>query len=483
MTKARAFDVELEDDFHELPADSFLYNRGGPWPQPSANHPQGEVPGVLHLPFIETFNWWKKVGSRYVKDLIFYSPLALTKAIFQNGLKNIDDNTFVDFFTNTCYAKYLTPELTNNIRTLFRDYIFEGKNYYVVDFSAMSLLKPIKGMHCEKSIILFEVTRKGIQLKAINLKNYVVDSSDGDLWMLAKFVAMQGASNHINVAEHPKLHFPMDAINAITKTAMPIDHILFQLLIPHFEITLKLNYQVLNNPTSLLENKWWMIYGPFPATSESLRDLTVVGYCGIKGNPAYKKYQYPMNGPKKIYSDMGVFHESYYKAYYVFTKNILGAIPKKDKFVTNWANYIHQWMPSFPNGEDIWENDNLIKAVSVLIWDLTLGHATDHRTYSEIPFFFNPMRLRVGSPDFKDPKFKLKLSKAVSVIDQTKWIMANRLFYQTWNISNLMDVEYGFNQGLNKYVVAFKNELKEIEKNLSTRNYMPVDEIPASIQY
>lgn len=488
MMKARAFDVELEEDFHELPPDSFLYNRCGPWPQPSANHPLGEVPGVLHLPFVETFNWWKKVGSRYLKDLVFYTPVAFIKALLQNGLKDFDDSTFVDFFTNTAYAKYLTPELSQNIRTLFRDYIREGGTYYVVDFSAMSLLKPVAGLHCEKSIVLFEVLKNGsreeLQLKAINLRNYVVDSSDGDLWKLAKFVAMQGASNHINVAEHPKLHFPMDAINAITKTAMPIDHVLFQLLIPHFEITLKLNYQVLNNPTSLLENKWWMIYGPFPATSETLRDLTVVGYCGIKGNPAYKKYQYPMNGPKKIYSDMGIFHESYYKAYYEFTKNILDAVPKNDNFVTNWANYIHQWMPSFPNGKEIWEKDNLIKAVAVLIWDLTLGHATDHRTYSEIPVYHNPMRLRVGSPVFRDAKFKLNLAKAVTVIDQTKWIMANRLFYQTWNISNLMDVDYGFSQeDLNKHVVSFKKELKEIEKNLATKNYMPVDEIPTSIQY
>jgi hypothetical protein len=78
---------ELEKEFKELPPESFLYDRRGPWPQPSANHPFGEVKAVLHLPFSETFNWWKKVGFRYIKDLMFYTPVAFFKSIQQNGLK------------------------------------------------------------------------------------------------------------------------------------------------------------------------------------------------------------------------------------------------------------------------------------------------------------------------------------------------------------------------------------------------------------
>lgn len=474
----------MEKEYEELPPESFLYDRRGPWPQPSPNHPYGEVKSVLHIPFSESFDWWLRVGSRYVKDLMIYTPIAVIQAFNFGGLRALSDEQLAEFFYHSCYAKYLTVDLSEYVLVLFREYINKDKTYLVVDFSAMDLLEPIDGQHCEKSITLFEKTVEGIRPVAINLKDYVVDSSDGDLWMLAKFIAMQGASNHINVAEHPKLHFPMDAINAITKTAVPMDHILFQLLIPHFEITLKLNYQVLNNPTSLLENKWWMIYGPFPAKSETMRDLMVVGYCGIKGNPAYNKYEYPMNGPKKIYSDFGLFHESFYPAYYEFAKTILSEIPANDKFVTNWADYIHKEMPSFPNGIEIWKENNLIKAVAVLLWDLTLGHAADHKTYSEMPIYWNPMRLRIGSPGYKNPDFKFDLKAAVSLIDQTKWIMANRLFYKPWNIKNLMEVDYGFNLPKLKISVRhFKNQLKQIEKNLKTRNYMPVDEIPVSIQY
>ena len=485
MGTARKFDqFELEEEINELPPESFLYNRSGPWPQPSANHPLGEVPAVLHLPFSETFNWWMKVGSRYLKDLVFYTPRALWKAFTFGGLKKMSDEEFTNYFFESCYAKYLTDELSFNVRKVFAAYIDKSKTYYVVDFSAMELLKPVGELHCEKSMTLFEVSGSSAYPIAINLRDYVVDRTDGDLWELGKYVAMQGASNHINVAEHPKLHFPMDAINAVTKTAVPMDHILFQLLIPHFEITLKLDYQVLNNPTSLLENKWWMIYGPFPATSESLRDLMVVGYCGIKGNPSYPKYSYPLNGPKKVHSNFGKFHEAYYPAYLEFAKNILKEIPRGDHYVTLWANYIHQFMPSFPDGNAIWERDNLAKAVAVLLWDLTLGHATDHKTYSEMPIYHNPMRLRVPSPEYKNPNFKLNLKKAVSLLDQTKWIMANRLFYQPWNINNLMDVQYGFQLPiLNQHAEQFKMKMREIEQTLPTPNFMPVEEIPVSIQY
>lgn len=478
------YEFELEADFDDLPAENFLYNRSGPWPQPSANHPLGTVPGVLHLPFSETFEWWMKVGSRYVKDLFVYTPVAVMKAISYNGLMELSDEQLVNYFLHTCYAKYLTRELSVETITLFQNYLKENCEYMIADFSAMALLKPVEGVHCEKSVALFQVKNKDVVLVAINLRDYIVDPTDGDLWSLAKYIVMQGASSHINVAEHPKLHFPMDAINAITKTAVPTKHILFQLLIPHLEVTLKLNYQVLNNPTSLLQNKWWMVYAPFPATADSMRDLMVVGYCGIKGNPAYKRFSYPMNGPKKVLSDFGTFHEEYYKAYYAFAERVLAEIPVYDKFVTQWANYIHQMMPSFPDGNEIWKGDNLARAVGVLLWDLTIGHAADHRTYSEIPVYHNPMRLRLASPQYKNPDFRLDRKKAVSIMDQAKWIMADRLFYQTWNVSNLMEVSYGFNlPALQSAVTVFKSQLKDIEKNLKTRNYLPVDEIPASIQY
>ena len=484
MSKKVLNDYQLEIEYQNLSSDSFLYDRLGPWPQPSANHPFGEVPGVLHLPFIESLNWWKKIGLRFLKDLVLYTPVAIIEAFKNNGLHFLSDKQMAEYFWHTCYAKYLTSEISDFNKSLFSEYFTPGKSYFIVDFTAQELLDPIANQHCEKSITLFEISVNFIKPVAINLKNFIVNPNDGDLWLLAKYIVMQGASNHINLEEHPKLHFPMDPINAITKTSVPKNHILFQLIYPHLEISLKLNYQVLNNPTSLLANKSWMIYGPFPATSSSLRDLVVVGYSGIKGNPSYNKYEFPINGPKKVSTPFGTFHDSYYPAYYEFANNILSQIPKQDRFVTNWANYINQQIPSFPNGIDIWKEDTLVKAVAVILWDVTLGHAVDHKTYSEIPVYHNPMRMRTACPQNKDKDFKLNLSASVSIIDQAKWIMANRLFYKPWNIANLVKVNYGFqNPILDESVENFRKKLKQIENKLIVKNLMPVDEIPSSIQY
>ena len=484
MTRKQLTDYELELEYQNLLPDDFMYERLGPWPQPSANHPFGEVPAVLHVPFIETFNWWKKVGSRFLKDLIFYTPVALFRAWSDSGLKKLTDEQMSNYFWHTCYAKYLTSEISNSNQALFKLFIKPDKKYFIVNFLAQELLDPIVGQHCEKTISLFESTGDFIKPIAINVKDYIVEPTDGDLWMMAKFIVMQGASTHINVCEHPKLHFPMDPINAITKSSLPKKHILFQLIYPHLEITLKLNYQVLNNKTSLLANKFWMIYAPFPATSHSLRELLVVGYSGLKGNPSYNKYVYPVDGPIKVETPFGTFHESYYKVYYEFAKDILSEIPKHDRFVTKWASYIHQQISSFPNETEIWKDDTFIKVVAVLLWDITLGHAVDHKTYSEIPIYYNPMRMRIACPKTRDLNFKFDLKKAVSILDQTKWIMANRLFYKPWNIANMIDVDYAFQKPiLNEYVDKFRTALKVVEKNLTTPNYMPVDEIPSSIQY
>lgn len=484
MALKKLADFVKEIDFENLDPKDFLYKRLGPWPQPSANHPVGEVPGVLHIPFRECFHWWWSVGSRYIRDMFLYFPVAFVRALFQEGLHELEDDVMADLIYHTCYSKYLCAEISDDLKKLFKDYMVDGKEYLIIDFSAMEICEPLKGLHCEKSISLYERLDKGIKPVAINLRDYVVDPTCGDLWKLAKFVVMQGASVFINVVEHPKLHFPMDPINAITKTAIPKNHLLFQLIYPHLEITLKLNYQVLNNPISLLVQKNWMDYAPFPATSKTLRDLVVIGYSGVPGNPAYKKYEYPLNGPRKVYSDFGTFHDLYYPAYYNLAKDVLSKVEKNDRFITRWADYIHGFMPSFPDGKQIWEGDTLYKVVGVLLWDLTLGHAADHYTYSQIPVYHNPMRLRVESPEYKTLGFKLDLKNAVTIMDQTKWMIANRLFYQTWNIKNMMEVDYGFKlPELNEAVLKFRAEMKKIEANLPTRNYMPVDKIPSSIQY
>lgn len=481
-------DFILEGSYNNLPPDDFLYDRKGPWPQPSPNHPFGEAAAVLHIPFVEVLDWWLKIGSRYVFQWFFTWPCSMLRSLKWGGLSPVSDEEFSNYFYHSSYAKFLTKEMNVDQKKMFSPVLNAsenaGKNYLLVDFVGMKILKPIKGVYTEACMVLFEEKADRIVPVAINLRDYLVYPKDGDLWMLGKFVALMGAGNHIVVATHPRLHFPMDSINAITKSAVPMSHKLFKLIIPHTELTLKLNYQVLNNPISLLQNKSWMVYAPFPASGESMRDLVVLGYHGIKDNFCYPKYFFPLSGPQKVYSSYGTFHEQYYKVYFDFVKEVLSDIKMGDEIVTAWANYIHMEIPSFPNGEMIWKDDNFYHAVASYIWDVSLGHAADHKTYAEIPLNKNPMRIRIPSPEKKDASFKLNLKKVVSFMDQTKLDMGNKLFFKPVNVSTLVNVDYPFTSEKDKKSVKkFLDNLKEVEKSLKMPNYMPVDEIPVSIQY
>ena len=52
-------------------------------------------------------------------------------------------------------------------------------------------------------------------------------------WSLAKAYALQGVAHHALFVVHPTLHFPMNSVNAITKSAVPMIRPLFQALLPH----------------------------------------------------------------------------------------------------------------------------------------------------------------------------------------------------------------------------------------------------------
>lgn len=136
---------------------------------------------------------------------------------------------------------------------------------------------------------------------------------------------------------HPLQHFPLDSINAITKTALPKKHTLFKLLYPHLRFTLALENAVLNFKMSLLhDDKWWKTYAPFPGAYDSIRDLLVEGYRGIHNNDSYPPYTYPRR-PPKIFSGYGKFLDAYYETIYNFVLEVVNTIPKGDKHVKNWA--------------------------------------------------------------------------------------------------------------------------------------------------
>ena len=269
-----------------IPSGKFLYNRQGPWPQPAPNHPFGMSPAVVHIPQSEKtdFNW--HVGLRYAKQIIFGVPASLWVGC-TTDVRDTTEEEFNQLFYNTLFSKMLNPKLDPSDLIAFKSVIKSGESYYKVDLSVMDHVLPYPGQYTAPCIGLFRKIKDGIVAEAIHINNILIKNTDGEAYELAKHYLIQGASNVTTLTIHPLLHLPFDAINAITKTALPKEHILFKLIYPHCRFSLELNRTVTLSKESILRNWKDQVYGCYPGPSRGLQDLFVAGYNGLEGNSSY----------------------------------------------------------------------------------------------------------------------------------------------------------------------------------------------------
>jgi hypothetical protein len=240
--------------YKELKPKDFLYGRMGPWPQPSPAHPLGEAPAVLHIPKKEWIDWWLNIGTRYMITLM-YTPIAYIKGLISPGLKEVSDTEFLNTLTDSMMSKFITPKLDETDKENFAQYLSERDGeIFIVDLESVKVVKPYKGQYISGTKTLLERKNNKYSLIAIfiDATNTVLNPQDGDAWELAKYYVLQGAALAATLVVHPLLHFPLDSINAITKTALPKNHILFKLLSPHFRFTLPLENAVLTFKSSVV---------------------------------------------------------------------------------------------------------------------------------------------------------------------------------------------------------------------------------------
>lgn len=78
-------------------------------------------------------------------------------------------------------------------------------------------------------------------LESISNGEHTARPGDGGPWELGKLLAMTGAHYRIKFETHPNLHFPLDALAAITRRHFSPDSVLRQLLEPHLRFTQTVN--------------------------------------------------------------------------------------------------------------------------------------------------------------------------------------------------------------------------------------------------
>ena len=201
---------------------------------------------------------------------------------------------------------------------------------------------------------------------------------------------------------HPLVHFPMDSINAITKSALPKNHLIFQLIYPHLRFTLYLEKAVLTFKSSILQSKWWIPYAPYPGPYESVRKLLAQGYRGIEDNKNYQPFKYSFT-PTIVVGQYGEFQQAYYTIIKNFVEKILTELDESEIFyLAKWGDYIHPWVPGFPTGRELVRDQELLsKTVAFFIYDVSVAHTVDHYNFGRMNFRKIPLRLRVPPPDHK----------------------------------------------------------------------------------
>ena len=475
----------------DLPPDQFLYGRLGPWPQPAPAYPMTRPPEVLNIPTPESVAWWEWIGSRLIKTYLEEKILAPFAA--QTDLTYLlpTDKEFVRIMTQTVYGRYLRNEA--------------GTTSWFSDFSAMELIDPLPGTYCAPVACRFLLEGSVFScvsitfLKTATRTEILVVRPADTAWNLAKAYACQGAAYHALFVVHPVLHFPMDSVNAITKTSIPRIHPLFQALFPHTTYTLKLNNEVLEGKGSIVNNDPADVdYDPLTAKGYNLMELFGVGYSGYKGLAAYPPYDYmkPWMDSNTIY---GTCLRQYFKPFLVFATQIASVIPQDDPYVTRWAHYCSAHVHGFPDESKIFETDNLARAIAIYLWDVSVAHGADHYSFGyDIQLKDKFLRLRRPPPaSVNDGGDVQTVGDLANLDDMTRAEIAKAMFFNVVSIPpNLIDTTYVFSEPLlQEAVKAFHANLTATDA--AVRQMMPTFirlepdsdpasyalTIPASIQF
>lgn len=488
----------------ELAADQFLYERRGPWPQPSPSYPMANAPEILNVPPVETILWTQLIGSRYFKTETFFPGAAAANAVAGGQLEIPSDAEFVRMMTKSVFARSLKYDAPNK--------------QWIATFDPMGLMDgaTLPGTYVSPVFCVFDRNADQFTCRYISVPTSgpPVEVTPSDpAWNLAKAYTLQAASYVGMFVAHPALHFPMDTVNAVTKTAVPRNHPLFQLLHPHSAYALAVNNAVLETEDGVLSsNPQGTWFDPLTATGLVIKRLFGAGYEGLPARwGAYPKYDYmhPWMDDSIDYGRcLGMYFEPFLSFCMTVAQEILKASPN-DTYVERWANYISAHLHGFPDGKKIFQDDNLARALAVYMWDVTVAHAADHYSYTHDVAPATPgvakttlaawkfLRLRVPPPTKNTDGANVKLVGDVCPPDDLyRAEMTQELFLKSSTLfPNLVDTTYAFTSlPLLQAQEKFHADLREVAAKVHSvmPNFMPLEvpdkddyskTISASVQY
>lgn len=440
-------------------------------------------PAVLEIPWEEQVDFAANVLSRYHLTELTYQPIAHLQAIARPGLAEIGDRAFAELFDRKAFSKFLRPVRAAGDLGAFGGMSLPPGRLYLADFTPIGAVPLLPGLYAAATEALFgRQPDDTLMPLAIRLDGRVLEPSDGPAWELAKYFVLNGAANLMITGVHALLHFPMDAVNAVTKSLLPSGHLLAKLLRPHLRFSLMLDRTVLEHPRTLLDNDQEECYTPFMGTGEGVRGLIRTAYAGMPGNPSYPAYRFPLS-PPRLHGAFGDAIAAYYACMLDFTGRLVAHLPVGDADTTAWADHLHGWVPGFPSGIAMWEGDTLARTLAFILCDVSVMHAADHHDLAQVPLDMVPLRLRIPPPTSRQhPGFDRR--QLVSHDDSFRHAMAHELFVRPHNLTFLREVDYRFEEPeLYRLNCHFLADLQDVDAQVAGTGFIPLAQISSSIQY
>ncbi len=455
----------------------------GPWPQNPILYPDFPSP-VLNIERSDIIDHFRATATRYTGQTLLGIPSAAWRAKLRPRLKSVSDQSFESILTRTSFAQFLLPIVAPKERDAFADDLKAGPDvaFGTMDFSGLTGARLLPGVYMASTVVLLrQRAAHEWSVVAIRCNEHVFRPDDGPHWELAKYFVLQGTQCHYLDVVHPRLHFPLDAANAITRSLLPGNHRLKMLLTPHFRYTLGLHKAVIHHQRGAGHNSQREAHSCLPYDVASFHDGFKLGLSG-RGDEAFPPYGLN-NVHIGTYTAYGQYRQAWYHHILNFTRRVVGTLETGDPAVTEWADAISPWIAGFPDGKTIWNDDVLAQTVATVIATVSVFHSADHQSFFRIPREELPFRLRQAPPDGSELK-ALDLKSLVLPEDHFRALIARKLLFEPVIREDLPSVKYGFRSAEARDAAAeFNDGMSALDQDWGSRGFATSRELAASIQY
>jgi hypothetical protein len=510
----------------------FLYGDQGPWPTP----PQGEnackvAPEVLMegphcIPKSEVDDWTKYLYNylyynfalNFVPSAIKYSANLLRVPVgwmYEAGIEaqilawyelgtpvdfedatgtypGLPDSTFTEMIAHGLLSKMLT-ELDTADHAPFEGLLNdEARQYWKCDLMHMAVVrKTWPGEYVAPCVVLlsrplsstadevYDFRVDGIRIFAQSQpggpydRGALLQPGHGQAWQLAKYYALQAALVRINLIDHPMVHFPFDAINAITKSVLPKSNRVLQLLLPHLFMSLPVDNRVLEGPHSLLSRTATFPYSPYPAAGEEIRKVFPFYWWGSETpSKAFPPYRFATQ-PRQIPSKYGSFLNGYFQPILDFATGVVASLPDDGKTweaIRFWADHVASWVPGFPDGNTIYKNNKLLaETCASIIWNGAIVHTADHWVMHDMfeqklptPYILRDKPMLSPTPGV-EPEWRPGVRLIRDVIPAR---LCDEMFFMPHSTTYLNEFKYEFANQLGPVIEKFKQAMIATDKKL-----------------